>query len=274
MRQRYLQLLVMLVVSMGTVLVASGILHQEVPAVPLDTALEQPAHPATGHVKAVSQAYSRFAGMHPAPPSHEQDPHRDPLTEERAPVEEPPPGGVEGIEVAASASGEFLVRKGSEPAPAGRATHSVRIEVEEGLPISVEEFSEFVMASLNDERSWAKDGAFAFSRTDGEASIRIMLASPSTTDGLCVPLETNGKWSCGRNGRVVINADRWINNAPAFAEAGGDIVSYRHYLLNHEIGHLIGFDHVSCTTPGQAAPVMVQQSMSLEGCTPNGWVHP
>lgn len=277
MRQRYLIWLVMLIVSMSTVVVASGMLNRELPAAgqPVEAGeATRPLDPPQSRLKAVSYSHSKYGDMNPAPPAHEQDPHRDPRTEPPAPYEPPQPGGVSGVDLPHSASGNFLVLKGSQAAPAARVTHSVRIEVEEGLPVSVEEFSEFVMDSLNDERSWAKDGAFAFSRTDGDATIRIMLASPGTTDALCTPLATNGMWSCGRNGRAVINADRWINSAPAFAEAGGDIDTYRHYLINHEIGHLIGFDHVPCPVPGGPAPVMLQQSIGLQGCTPNGWVHP
>src|SRR5699024_6674247 len=131
--------------------------------------------------------------------------------------------------------------------------------------VSVEEFSSFVMSTLNHKKSWAGDGAFAFARTDADPDLRIILASPGTVDAECAPLATNGKWSCGTSGKAMINAERWINGADAVTDAGGDMLTYRRYLINHEVGHLLGHGHESCPASGEAAPVMVQQSISLEG---------
>lgn len=40
----------------------------------------------------------------------------------------------------------------------------------------------------------------------------------------------------------------------------GHIVAYQQYLINHEIGHALNFDHVACSTEGDLAPVMMQQT--------------
>jgi hypothetical protein len=40
----------------------------------------------------------------------------------------------------------------------------------------------------------------------------------------------------------------------------GNIVAYQHYVVNHEVGHALGFDHRGCATDGDLAPVMMQQT--------------
>ena len=34
---------------------------------------------------------------------------------------------------------------------------------------------------------------------------------------------------------------------------------------------LLGIPHGDCKVPGEPAPVMLQQTMRLDGCTPHGW---
>ena len=60
--------------------------------------------------------------------------------------------------------------------------------------------------------------------------------------------------------RVFINEARWVRGAVPFQ---GDIGSYRQYLINHEVGHAIGYQrHAPCDEPGGLAPVMMQQTFS------------
>ena len=98
-----------------------------------------------------------------------------------------------------------------------------------------------------------------------------MLASPDTTDRLCRPLNTAGRYSCANGGMAVINAMRWLRGAPAY---GNDLAGYRRYVVNHEVGHVLGRGHQQCPARGALAPVMVQQTKGVGACRPNPWPYP
>jgi hypothetical protein len=89
-------------------------------------------------------------------------------------------------------------------------------------------------------------------------------------DALCAPLDTGGELSCGRYGHAALNARRWLEATPEFA----DRTLYRQYLVNHEVGHLLGHQHEDCPGAGQPAPIMQQQSLAVAPCVANGWPYP
>ncbi|WP_324650364.1 DUF3152 domain-containing protein [Georgenia sp. H159] len=181
-------------------------------------------------------------------------------------------GGLLSTDVPRDAGGELRTVRGTQDAPHdAERVATVRVEVEVGLGADGREFARQVMDTLNDPRGWGHDGSVAFARTEGEADIDITLASPTTTDELCAPVDTGGRVSCGRVGFAVLNAERWAQGAEAFLAAGGSVTEYRHYLVNHEVGHVLGNPHVGCPAPGAVAPIMLQQTLGLDGCRPNGW---
>lgn len=185
-------------------------------------------------------------------------------------------GGLWRLDVPFDGGGEVVTVPGEEPAPR-EAERTVRIEirVERGIGVEAAEFARQVMETLNDDRGWGHDGSVAFARTStGEADFHLTLASPATTDALCAPVPTGGRVSCGRIGYAVLNAQRWASGAEPFLAAGGNVQEYRHYLVNHEVGHVLGNGHRNCPGHGELAPVMLQQTLRLDGCVPNGWVAP
>jgi len=138
----------------------------------------------------------------------------------------------------------------------------VRVLVEAGLEEEGDDFAAAVEEVLDQPDGWAAAGrAFAIVETRGD--IDVVLARPEMVDRLCAPLLTGGSFSCGRKGRAVINVRRWRHGAATF---GKDLASYRAYVVNHEVGHLLGFDHEACPGRGRRAPIMLQQTKSLAGC--------
>ncbi|MDP9436072.1 MAG: DUF3152 domain-containing protein, partial [Actinomycetota bacterium] len=146
------------------------------------------------------------------------------------------------------------------------------VAVEGGLGIDARAFAGTVEATLADPRSWGAGGRLSFQRVDaGPVAFRVVLASPDTTDWLCAPLRTAGTYSCASRGSAVVNAGRWLRGAAAYR---GELVAYRQYVVNHEVGHVLGHGHESCPGAGRPAPVMVQQTKGVGACRPNAWPFP
>jgi hypothetical protein len=180
------------------------------------------------------------------------------------------------------ASGDFEAVPGLDRAPGKGRKIRYRIDVEKGLGLDRGLFARAVQETLNDERSWAHGGAMTFERiSSGEPEFVITLASPGTTATWCAKsgLDTtvdNVSCDSASTERVMINAYRWAQGAETYGP--GAMFTYRQMLINHEVGHRLGFNHVNCRTPGALAPVMQQQTKSLDiggiECKPNPWVHP
>lgn len=130
------------------------------------------------------------------------------------------------------------------------------------------EFSAQANQTLNSPRGWAQLG-FSFKQVPSGGEFNLILSEASQ-----VPTFSPGcsaEWSCRVGVSVIINDDRWAGGTVAWNGAGGGIRDYRHMVINHEVGHWLGHGHASCPAPGAYAPVMLQQSIDLQGCKFNAW---
>lgn len=121
---------------------------------------------------------------------------------------------------------------------------------------------------LNDPSGWNQAG-FEFV-ADDTSNLTIVLAEGALVDELCLPLETYSQVSCQNGPTVALNADRW-------REGGDDwdssVENYRAYLINHEVGHLIGLRHPTerCPSESRISALMEPQTNNLQNCTGN-WI--
>ncbi|MFG2502485.1 DUF3152 domain-containing protein [Streptomyces sp. NPDC048441] len=180
-----------------------------------------------------------------------------------------------------TASGDFDAIAGFDKAPGKGKLFRYRVDVEKGMGLDGGLFAEAVQKTLNDERSWAHGGGRTFERiSSGKPDFVITLASPGTTAKWCAKsgldtLEQNVSCDSAATDRVMINAYRWAQGAKTY---GDRIHPYRQMLINHEVGHRLGFNHTDCTKDGELAPVMQQQTKFLDHdgikCKANAWAFP
>lgn len=153
--------------------------------------------------------------------------------------------------------------------------------MEQGLGLDAALFAQAVQKTLNDDRSWAHNGGRTFERiSSGKPDFVITLASPGTTAEWCAKsgldtTEDNVSCDSASTERVMINAYRWAQGSETY---GDKMQAYRQMLINHEIGHRLGYSHVTCDKDGELAPVMQQQTKFLDydgiHCKANPWPYP
>jgi hypothetical protein len=141
-----------------------------------------------------------------------------------------------------------------------------------GNSSDLEAFASLAADTLSDSRGWTLGGSIHFQRTNGASDFTLWLAAANEVPTFGPPCDSTYSCSIGRN--VIINETRWLQSSPSVIAGGGSLRDYRNMVVNHEVGHWLGFGHQLCAGPGQVAAVMQQQSIDLQGCRFNPWPLP
>ncbi|WP_310376710.1 DUF3152 domain-containing protein [Catenuloplanes atrovinosus] len=211
-----------------------------------------------------------------------------PETPSSSPSPSPSPKAVTDEQVPDSGEGAYDTARGSQHViGTGRTLITYRVEVERGVdwgeltPVMTDDFAASIEDVLEHPQGWigsaenpvtepehgVHNQSWRFQRVSGpQYSVRIRLASPGTVDNVCrsVGLDTEGKFSCKVGNIIMINLRRWLQGSGV-----ATVDEYPAAVINHEMGHYLGFDHQGCSGPGELAPIMMQQSLDLAGCKPN-----
>ncbi len=158
----------------------------------------------------------------------------------------------------------------SPPAPAAAAPLTFTYEVRgKGNATSLEDFAARAAQTYADPRGWNLGGSIRFVRVARGGDFTLWLSAARYLPTFSSGCSTTYSCRVGRN--VIINEARWNGSTPSYTAAGAPLRDYQHMVLNHETGHWLGFGHSYCSGNGQPAPVMQQQSKSLQGCRANAW---
>ncbi|NUT34928.1 MAG: DUF3152 domain-containing protein [Hamadaea sp.] len=172
-------------------------------------------------------------------------------------------------------TGRFAIAPGGGSAVGAGTMHRYLVAVETGADVDAAAFARAVEETLADPRGWTARGRWGFQRVPpGEPhAFVVKLATPATVDRICgaAGIRTSGEVSCRAGRDVVVNLRRWQLAIPAYADRPRD---YQHLVVNHEVGHFLGFGHSGCPGRGRPAPAMMPQYFGLDGCLPNAWPYP
>ncbi|PJJ57968.1 uncharacterized protein DUF3152 [Mumia flava] len=150
-----------------------------------------------------------------------------------------------------------------------RATVRYTVRRDGSFTKAMRTFRRQVAETLNDPRGWRAAGV-RFKRVSSGGSMTVVLARASRLprySSVC-----SVQWSCRVGRYAIINRLRWRTASPAWnAAADTTRRGYRHMVVNHEVGHWLGWGHKQCSRQGRRAAVMMQQSISLGGCRFNSW---
>jgi hypothetical protein len=150
------------------------------------------------------------------------------------------------------------------------------VAVETGVPVSPADFTSMVDTTLSDPRSWIAGKDVRLQRVSPavDADFLVVLVTAGTAQNLCGAVGLDIVWhgepytSCQAGQKAVLNLTRWLTSVPDY---GAPLYNYQQYAINHEVGHILGHDHELCPGKGMPAPVMQQQTFSLQGCVANSW---
>jgi hypothetical protein len=241
-------------------------------AVLLDLAFAAPPAPAG---TAGSTAAQTQQGSAPTAPVTAATPPAASAEGDAEPKQAPPPAGPETY--VQQGAGTLSVVDGTSQVYGTGPLQRFIVEVEDGIDVDGAGFATAVQTTLGDPRSWGNGGRMSFQRVGaaeaaaGQFEFRVSLISPGNMETYCPGVGTGGYTSCRYGDRAVINLARWATAVPDYQ---GDIATYRLYVVNHEVGHVLGNGHQPCPGAGQVAPVMQQQTLGLEGCVKNAWPYP
>lgn len=129
------------------------------------------------------------------------------------------------------------------------------VSIESNIKRNLKNFKQEVHNILSHKKSWKIN----FIQVEENYNFQIILASPKNIRNYC----NFSGLSCADpvHQKIWINNSRWTNGAKPSKLS---LKNYRIYLINHEVGHILGFLH-AIPIKNRKVPVMNQHTLGLKG---------
>lgn len=151
-----------------------------------------------------------------------------------------------------------------------KLNYRYNIIIDESLNLRKNLIEEKIESVLDDSHGWKKLGyKFHRSTTNLDFVITIVpnkiVKKVCNFDGLsCATMFRNKN----KTDIIFLNLKKWQKGS---AKSKQNVDLYRTYMINHEVGHILGRGHIKhedCK-PGTKCPIMVQQTLGIGKCKPN-----
>ena len=114
-----------------------------------------------------------------------------------------------------------------------------------------------IISLLNDPRGWVSQG-YSFMLVDTDPHVRMIRVSNAHIKQQYPSLDGFSGCLLQTIPRVIlINEENWLRPPTRTS-----LRSYHNYLIQHEMGHALGYEHTSRASRGDPCPVMFQQTGS------------
>jgi hypothetical protein len=149
---------------------------------------------------------------------------------------------------------------------------SVHITTDSSSRQSEAMFRALVTALLQHPLGWANQG-YTFNIVPSAAAathplITITLTPQHVLDRKFPEFATERLSLCNMATReIYLNEQRWMGVYDD-NKSNLSLPAYRAYMVQHEVGHALGFGHTKCKQGGAKCPIMVQQTKGTGGCAP------
>lgn len=136
-----------------------------------------------------------------------------------------------------------------------------KVSIESDIKRNLNNFKRDVHNILSNKKSWKIN----FIQVDSKFDFQIILASANNVKKYC---HFEGL-SCADviNNKVYINNYRWKKGAKPSQLS---LKNYRIYLINHEVGHILGLEHAT-PVKNRRVPVMNQHTLGIGSGKPYMW---
>jgi hypothetical protein len=136
-------------------------------------------------------------------------------------------------------------------------------------PNDLAAFQRTVAVALGQTPGWTLGGKFLYKAVTSSCNFSIGLETDSQMAALDPTCK--GVASCMVGSTLAVNSAVWKKPSNAWK---GSVAGYQIELVNHEVGHWLGFEHGRCTLTDASKPVLSQPTITLGGCSPQWYEIP